>query len=375
MSSNNYYLIGKEIGTDKFTIIEIKSKWYLKNGNDVTHRANRLEAIDLVTTRFRSREDMASLLFKHKYIPNTNYDFFIVSKYKRNGEDRLRLQEVIYDQKPERTNYFRAIAYKSLDNSITSSKDNLRLYDRFVKKFYYKPEYRKLMSEGFIKLPIEFKNLFPIITNYSDVPYNLKYNQPWMLDNYNLSRNIVYSFNASDNFPLFRLYVNDANSKVRDRAVIKHNLLVACDKDHIEGQMSIFDNYKVVDTIIGEREKLNYVLSTLTNMDLSMIDPKSYKIYLDKYKFRNVSNEDKKILKNSLKKSLVTSCYLYNFHKSKLEKSEGIGDYNILCEDMHRDYTEMKEKLVGRTLDSAYQFSLVYNSIREKDKTYEKKFS
>ena len=72
-----YYLIARDKTSNDFKILELKSKWYLKNGTDALSRSNKLEVIDLITTRFNSREEMANKLVQDNYIPNNNYDFFI----------------------------------------------------------------------------------------------------------------------------------------------------------------------------------------------------------------------------------------------------------------------------------------------------------
>ena len=55
-----YYLIAMNKTSNEFNILGLKSKWYLKNGTDILSRSNKLEVIDLVTTRFKSREEKSS---------------------------------------------------------------------------------------------------------------------------------------------------------------------------------------------------------------------------------------------------------------------------------------------------------------------------
>ena len=61
----NYFLIARDMNTNKFKVISLKNKWYVKNGTDYYSRSNKLEAIDLVTTRFNSKSDMAQRMFSN----------------------------------------------------------------------------------------------------------------------------------------------------------------------------------------------------------------------------------------------------------------------------------------------------------------------
>ncbi len=223
----NYFLIARDINTNYFKIIELKSKWYLKNGNDILHRSNRLEAIDLVTTRFSSKQDMAKRLVEKNIIDHDNYDFYIVNRYKRNNNLKLAYQEVIYNVKESRTDYFRKICIDSLNNNL-KSKNNIRLIDYFINKNYYNCEFNKIVKDGLTGVNYKFSNLFQDIHNYETIPYNMKYKNSWCLDNYLISRNIVDSFNRFDelntNNLAYQNHIAYFNTLAKERMAITKSL-------------------------------------------------------------------------------------------------------------------------------------------------------
>lgn len=302
-----YYLIARNKTSNEFRILELKSKWYLKNGTDALSRANKLEVIDLVTTRFKSREEMANRLVESNYIPNNNYDFFIVSKYKNNGVEKLKFQEIIYNRKDSRINDLRVIAYNSLNGKIKC------------------------------------------------------------LENYGLSRSIVDSLNrfddikGEDTYKNHIMYFKEQNT---ERMKIYKDLLEVCDKNYVEGQLSLFDIPVQEEPNIIEKKK--YVLDYLKNIGLSRFSINDKKQYINTDDLLSyMSLDESKILSRGLNTKVVRAAYLYNLHTAKLNTvGQTAGNFQVLQEDINADAIDLKkslndDKIVERTYDFCKCFDTV----------------
>ena len=93
---NMYCLVARNKKDNSFKIIGIKECWYNANGDtEILSYKNTLASIDLVTSRFKSREEMQKRLIDRGYLDDGEYDFFIASKNKSNSSAQLRFQEVI----------------------------------------------------------------------------------------------------------------------------------------------------------------------------------------------------------------------------------------------------------------------------------------
>lgn len=364
----NYYLIARNIDTNQFKILELKSKWYLKDGSDQVKRANRLEEIDLVTTRFKSKEEMAERLFKNNYINHLNYDFFIVRERKSKEDKNLKIFETIYNTKESRTNYFRTIAYESLKHNINISRSNIRLMDKFVTKLYYSDSYRKIVNERLTGLPKKLVDIFGNISPKNTIPYNLKYQNRWIMNNYSISRNIIDSFNRYDNLNGdFNNHIRYYKQYANDRAKIKNELLEVCSKDYITGQLSFFQK-PIEEKKINKEEKYNYVMSKIKNFGFKNLIREEKKVIVNLNGLAEPSKNDVKILKKSLPSKLLTDIYLYNLHKSKLEAcKDSFGETSLLYEDLRQDIKDIKKSLSkDEILDRTYQYLLVYNRLKKK---------
>ena len=116
-----YYLVVRYEDTNEVQAIELSTKWYLeKQDKDVFFRANSLEAIDLVTTRFKNSEEMLLRMKNNGYIRSSKADVFIASKRKKDGHNYIKIHEVIYNPLvDERVNDLRSIAKASINNDIS----------------------------------------------------------------------------------------------------------------------------------------------------------------------------------------------------------------------------------------------------------------
>lgn len=144
---NDYFLIARNKSDNSFTVIELNDEWYLskeKSTGKVT-RSNSLEAIDLVTSQFQSREQMVERLYMNNFISSKDVDVFVASKRKKAGKSYIRFDEVIYgSKKSKRTAALRTIANNSMCGNLTS--------DRAAMDFLYEDIiYRTYSCEDFIQ--------------------------------------------------------------------------------------------------------------------------------------------------------------------------------------------------------------------------------
>ena len=378
---SNYYLVARNVDTNKVSVLELNRKWYFKNSNDFYSRSNSLEAIDLVTTRFNSKEDMINQMVSHGYINGYNYDFFIASKYKRGKEEKIKIQEVIYNTNKDRVDGLRNVAYESLTKGLKQSTDNKTdnniLLFKFVNKMYYKKDYRKIVQEGLTGIPKVVIDLYKNIDTYDKAPHYIKQFHPNVMINYGVSRSIVDSLNRYDQLGnSISDHVKYYNRNVKDRALVKDKLLLICDKNYvpglnintnnnlIEGQISLFDNNK---NNITKEEMLSYVMSSIKKIDYKSFSKENKKVYInDIYNF-DMDEEQLKVINKGLPNSLLNNIYLYKFHKNKLEScTDNYWDANTLSEDIAADLRDIKYNLrKDEILNRAYNYFLVYNDIKK----------
>lgn len=380
-----YFLVARDMTSNDFKLLELKSSWYIKDGTEVLQRSNRLEAIDLVTTRFSSREEMAKRMVTNKYIDHEKYDFFIVSKYKKNNEEKLKFQEVIYNTKDSRINPFRKIAYNSLNNHI-KCEENIRLLDKFMNKCYYSKEYNRIINERLTALPKRFIDVYGKIRNKETVPYNLKYKYLWSLEDYKISRSIIDSFNRFDDLnynDVYRNHIYYFKDLTKERLKLYKQLLEVCDKNYIEGQMNIFEQPKK-ETISNNKmsitDKKNYVIRFFKNLDVSNYKKENGKYYIDIDKYLNdISKEEYSVLRKGINSRIINSAFLYSFHLKKIKAGDrSFGSFTVLQEDLSADLNDLNkslkdDKIIERTYEYCKTLETVQNkSLSEGVKTYKK---
>lgn len=247
---NNYFLIARNRKDNTFTVLKLQEVWYLgreKGRPGVITRANDLEAIDLVTTRFGSEKEMAERMTIHGYIPNSDVDIFVVSKSKTNGRSYIRFEEVLYNQSIDRTAAIRRVAQTSLASDFRDdSYDVNAIYDEVISRAYMADDYLEMLLDGDMNVSHSFAEQLRGISGYSEVPYSLKEKAGFGAINYRALRNIVESLNRlerigcssrEDRFNRNREFV-EAN--LGDRMAIVPELAVQLDKDYVEGQLSLF---------------------------------------------------------------------------------------------------------------------------------------
>ena len=135
-----YCLVARNKEDNSFKIIGIKECWYNANAKDGDYAfKNSLAAIDLVTSRFESREVMQKRLVEKGYLDEGEYDFFIASNTKSGSYNPVKFQEVIYrPEKNERMAEFRNVAGASCAGKLSDSNDKvLRIFNKLLTKAYH----------------------------------------------------------------------------------------------------------------------------------------------------------------------------------------------------------------------------------------------
>ncbi|MBQ8131243.1 MAG: hypothetical protein IJ193_01995 [Bacilli bacterium] len=356
---SKYYLIARDLKQDDLRILPLMSKWYRQSGDSVFTKENPLEAIDLVTMRFNDSKSLAKRLYSNQYIPNEDYEFFIVQRYRNNQQDKIRIHEVLYNTKEERTDYFREIAGESLITDLKGSKKNLRLYDRFLNKLYYNSEYYRVIQEGFHNIPKKVVDLYKDCNQRNTPPYFLKYHNTWIMESYPISRSIVESFANFDRYGNLKANVTHYQQLLESRQGLEEKLLQITSPEYLNGQLTL-------DLSVPKEEKLAYTLKTLTNLESGVITnhENQYSLNLD----FDVEKKDAK--KMQISKRVLKNAYWYLFHKMKLKELQySYGNMSVLQEDMDADYRDLVKSLSKESvLNGAYDFCLLYNDYKNKQK-------
>ena len=140
---SKYCLVARNKDTNEFKILGIKESWYKKDGSEEITFIGSLSAIDLVTTRFTSSEEMVKRLCEQGYIDGINYDFFIASKSGKGNDNFVKIHEVIYrPYKNKRMSDFREVAFSECNGSLKNVQDRIgRLFNKFIDNAYYLPDF------------------------------------------------------------------------------------------------------------------------------------------------------------------------------------------------------------------------------------------
>ena len=378
---SNYLLVARNKKDNSFKIIGIKECWYNANAKDGDFSfKNSLASIDLVTSRFESREVMQKRLIEKGYLIDGDYDFFIASKTKSTSYNPVKFQEVIYrPERNERMAEFRNVAGSCCAGKLSDSNDKvLRIFNKLLTKAYHRGDFYYMIQNGYTGLPKKLVSALEGIKEKDDVPYSLKYQERWALESYPVIRNIIEALNRFDyvtaNYDnMVQGNIAYFNDNVRGRKSLMNNLDKILDKDFAPGQLSLLDNdlddcfavpkenvvvadvppvkkksFPVFNGVTDEN-MLSKVLNYLTSLPLE-----SFKYVDNKLTFNfdvfdyELDDDIKKKLNSLLTGNLRINVRLYLFHKLKMEEAnEDYGhDKFILQEDMEADKRDIKNMLI-----------------------------
>lgn len=371
-----YYLVVRYRKNNFIQIVELKKSWYLKGQSlDEKLRANNLEAIDLVTTRFQSSHEMLKKMYENHYIQSMNADIYIASKRRKNGQEYIRDYEIIYNDSSSRINNFRDIASSSLQNEISIEFDKIRdMYDEFADKLFYNSDFSFYLKSGCTDIPEKIVKLF-INSSKTKPAYNIKYENNWLFHNYEIVRSVA---SALERFERVK-NIEDA-SVLRDdkfnRRKVIDKLLMKLDSDYIEGQYSLFDDeQEVQDSTLEENrveslenkddlkvsftDKKDFILDTIKNLPITLFSQKNNK-YVVNLSFFGIypTNEDRNCLGN-LSSTTVKCIYFYLLYYEKYQEASLNYQNTISLEEELRSARKRFQKV----LDSEKSVSKLYEWI------------
>lgn len=384
----NYYLVVRYRAENTTQVIKLNSRWYLENAcEDVFSRANSLVAIDLVTTKFKSREEMLKRMYDNGYISSSDADIYIASKRKKNGKEYLKTLEVIYNPADSlRMSEFRDVAKAALDNDFVSEREKVkRIFDKLASKVFYNQEFRDYLKSGFTNIYKKILEAYVYSTKGEAPAYNVKYDNYWLLSNYIIIRNVIEAMNRFDLFAVAEDKINAnidyLNENGIDRVQVEKDLLVKLDKDYVEGQYNLFDMLKSSDNVndiveqtfeaeIDEEEALEltaddkkeFFYRNIGYLDSSLFKGgkrgvefntdffESYPSVLDEQRLLNLSSK------------LRGAIYWYIFHYEKYREALERGQNTMpLEEELRCDRTSLRKLFNSpKNLDIAYEWLNTY---------------
>lgn len=397
---SKYCLVARNKDNNSFKVLGIKECWYRKNGSEEFVFIGDLAAIDLVTTRFASKEEMAKRLYQSGYIDGENYDFFIASKPSKSSGNSVKIHEVIYrPYKNKRMADFREVAFSECNGSLKNVQDRIgRLFNKFIDNAYYYPDFNYMLTHGFTAIPKRIIDTLEKILEVSkNSPRNFKYQVKWIYDSYPIIRNVVEAINRFDMFVQKGLNVLNANidyfkSNSEERKLLLPSLEIILDKNYSCEQFDILEDElskvfsksdkkeDIVEKVIEEKKvKKTYpIIGDVTDknmlskvMDfLTSIPLESFKYVDNKLAFNfevfdfEVDKDTRKKLNSLLTGNLRNYVRLYLFHKSKFEDASMYGhDKDLLQQDMEadrRDIRRLLEKNETR-LKRVYEWCKLYS--------------
>ena len=383
-------LVARKKDDNTFKIIGIKESWYKSGGDDqnVSYK-NSLPSIDLVTSRFLSREDMEKRLIEKGYIAEGEYDFFIASKTRSGSVNPVKFQEVIYrPEANERMAEFRTVASASNVGRMDEVNDKvLRIFNKLLTKSYHRADFHHMIQSGYTGLPKKLVDALAGVRECSDVPYSLKYQERWAVGSYPVIRNIIEALNRYDlliekDKNITNANIDYFNENVRGRRSLMKNLDMILDKQFTPGQLNLLgDNTEDVWAVSGsmlpkeefvapvaEVKKPKYKIPVFEDdgkVDINNIMRFLLKLPLEVFKYEDnqltfnfevfdyeLDDGTKKKLNSLLTSHLRNYIRLYLFHKRKYDEMNGHSYGHgllILAEDMDDDKKDIKRNLEKRT--------------------------
>ena len=399
---SSYLLVARNKKDNTFKIIGIKESWIKSGGDDknITYK-NSLSAIDLVTSRFLSSEEMQKRLIDRGYLEVGEYDFFIASKAKSTSSNSVKFHEVIYrPEKNERMAEFREVAGAKCAGDLGKTNEKvLRIFNKLLTKAYHRGDFYYMIQNGYTGLPKKLVDALAGLRESSSVPYSLKYQERWALESYSVIRNIIESLNRFDYITanynnMVQGNIEYFNENVRGRKSLMNRLDKILDKDFSVGQISMFDDgledvfaiprENVVEEVKEEEKpkRVYPVMGAVTDDNklssvihfLSKLPLESFKYVDNKLTFNfsvfdyELDDSTKKKLNSLLTGNLRNSLRAYLFHKSKLEEAKRVDYYGhgqfILQEDMAAEMNDVKKMLSksDARLNRVYEWCRIYSA-------------
>lgn len=410
--AKRYYLVIRDRESNEYNIINIRDR----NGN--SHRANKLEVIDDLTTNYEDRYEFINDLLEQKYINNANVDLFIVSP--NNKGDYLDYYELVFGSNYKIDGKLKKIIDASLDRNIIKEGDNIKyILDRFAELMCYDDEFNNIVMFKYSNVANKYVNYFKGRRGLKPF-YQAKFKDgEWALNSYSLIRNIVdildrfkqykntnkemfeenlsyYKRNTPGRRHISNYLFEDIhdiyfNGEQEDRLELKGDLLRKTDKHFIEGQLS-FDDYllslefddEVIDNINNDEINVDFDTKIAVVMDVfRKLPKKTFSVLEDKSIIFNTNmfliykNEnDKNILSTLIPGDLLKDIDRLIVNQSKLRMySSRIYETENLSKEVEHYSSKIYNRLSNNIdeLNNAYSWCLLYNKCMDDDIEYRRK--
>lgn len=411
--NNDYVLVAKSNKDNSYVILKLKDEWYL--GKDKAKgkesSKNNLEKIDLVTTQFSSREQMAERLVQGGYIPDSDVDIFIASKKKNEGKSYIRFDEVLYSgKKDKRVAALRDVAEESLKGNMKKNRDSLnKIYDSLISTVYACDDFYQMIMGGRTNIPKAFRSSFKKIPSYENIPYQLKYDRFFGADSYREIRSAVEALVRFESFSCTSREDDryDKNerfiaAKEDSRMDIVPRLSVDLDKGQVEGQMSMFG---MIDGLEGERivPKTSAPLVEAKKTVVKRVSVPDKKLSVDEMKkevfrvletlpgnlfrrkgdgyefnasvFENpILDEEYNDLNSTLTGNMPKFFVYYAIHKQNRDNCQAAGEYSEaseLYECMQMDVNAINKRFRSKKcVTDTYKWCMLYEACMKRDKSF-----
>lgn len=407
----NYFLIARNKRDNSFTVLKLNDEWYLgKNkAKGKVSRANSLEAIDLVTSRFEDQEQMVERLVKNGYISDTNVDIFVASKRKKDGKTYIRFDEVVYGPKcSKRTEAIRKMATSSMAKSTAVDKESRSIiFDDFIAKMYFCDDFYYMVMDGETNVSSEFASALKRIQTYEEIPYDLKDERVFKISSYRDARSIVEALNRLDSFSAtskedrLQKNIDFIGDNYSDRMAIAPILALELDKDFCEGQLSMFSYFDSADSekirkaserVAEEAGKpVKKVEAPKKNLSLAEMQKEVFRVIKTlptnlfksrdgKYEFNEdvfrhpILDEERDKLNSLLTGNMPKFFMNYALRTYRMEEANRMGEYSEaaeLNENRERDISSIKKRFrSSKCIVNTYQWCMLYEGCKKRDAAY-----
>lgn len=399
-----YYLVARDRKSKKFKFIPINQQWYLGGGMDYFKTANRLEAIDLVTSQYENERDFLKHLQQLGLVDSLNTDVFIASRRKFHDKTFIKYYEAIYDPNHSlRLQDFRTISKAYLlGKSQKESGLKMDILAKFVSKMSTNVDYRKVVGAELTTIPKKMIEAFFQFVQEGKDPHRIKFEKSLGVDSYTTLRSIIESLNRFDMFQgetsVEDAWISKRNEEMPDRRKIEEKMLKKMNPSFIDGQLDLFDmlenpvlssnlddglkeslksdieketrqseDFSEIQFVSNATKKGN-ILFTFEYLPRDVIRSSEHGYYVDMESFiQSPANGDEKKLSCLLNQTMLSYVYWYHFYQDKRKQANEAGFNTTQLDEEVRHYYGKIGKALNRqsTLDKVYEWCCLYDQYNQ----------
>lgn len=394
----NYFLVARNKGNNSFLIIGINEKWYLGDkGQDVVWYGSSLEAIDLVTSSFKSKEQMIERLFACGYITDKNVDIFVANRTKIDGKDYVLFDEVIYNSgNKNRMNNFKQVARASLASDFDSVHDQVDyICDEISQLTYSCDDVYRMIIDGDSNIPRNFADLFRGLPLYEGYLENIRVDFNLKPEDYYTVRSIVEMLNRIDDLSTCikddRAYENDKfiSENFESRKSLIFNLIVELNnrglkladkssdlKSESVESKNTFEPIKLPKSTLSIEEKKKEVFTMVKtfpkNMFSSVID--GYEMNYSLFE-SPLYDEEKEKLESLLTGNMPRFFRNYLIYRERLDEARkgfpSPSEISDLQDEIERNKNSIYKRFKSeKCVNQTYEWCRLYEACRQRDASY-----